>query len=50
MLEKRGLGQIADFRGGLAKNRGGMFLREFDTPVHTMSRRHVFFGVRKIFL
>ena len=32
------LGQLADSRGGLMKKRGMVFLRGFDTLMHTMSK------------
>ena len=38
MPKKRGLGQLANLRGGLVKKRGGVFLRggSVDTPMHTV--------------
>ena len=36
MPEKWRLGQFVDLRGGLARKRGVVFLRGFDTPMPTM--------------
>ena len=35
-----GIGQFADLRGGLAKRRWVVFLREVDTPMRTMSTKN----------
>ena len=35
-LKRGGFEQFADLRGGLARKRGVVFLREVDTPMHTM--------------
>ena len=34
--KKRGLGQFVDLRGGLDEKQGVVFLRGYDTPMHTM--------------
>ena len=36
---KGGLGQFADLRGRLGKKEGVVFLRGFDTLMHTMASR-----------
>ena len=37
IAQKGGLGQLADFSGGLARKMGVVFLRAFGTPMHTMA-------------
>ena len=38
MPKKGALGQFVDLRGGLARKRGGVFLRGGDTLMHTVKR------------
>ena len=35
------LGQFADLRGGLGKKERVVFLRGVDTPIHTMTSKHL---------
>ena len=41
-LKKGGLGQFADLKGDLSRISGVVFLRGFDTPMHTMHRVTLF--------